>query len=68
VTTLGEEEEHDTDDENGNNAVEIPLSNVKSCVLKKVVEFCEHYKMEPSELWFDVWDCNRDINYFYSIY
>ncbi|KAL7511166.1 hypothetical protein ACHAXN_008047, partial [Cyclotella atomus] len=46
VTTLGEEEEHDTDDEDGNN-VEIPLSNVRSSVLEKVVQYCVHYSKEP---------------------
>jgi hypothetical protein len=56
VTTLGEEEEHDTDDEDGNN-VEIPLSNVRSSVLEKVVQYCVHYSKEPSEFlvcWEDV--------------
>lgn len=51
VTTLGEEEhEHDDDDEEGN-AVEIPLSNVKSNVLGRVVAFCEQYKKDPSEFY-----------------
>lgn len=47
VTTLGEEEHEHTDDDD--NTVEIPLSNVKSSVLAKVVDYCKHYNVEPSE-------------------
>ena len=46
VTTLGEE---DDDDDDGEGIVEIPLPNVKSTVLAKVIEYCTHYKQEPSE-------------------
>lgn len=35
----------DNEDEGGN--VEFPLPNVKSQVLKKVIEFCEHHLQEP---------------------
>lgn len=47
VTTLGEEEHEHTDDDD--NTVEIPLSNVKSSVLAKVVDYCKHYNVEPSK-------------------
>ncbi len=52
MTTLGEEDDNDNDDnENDENTIEIPLPNVKSTVLAKVIEYCTHYKMvEPSEL------------------
>ena len=46
VTTLGEED-HDSDDED--TVVEIPLTNVKTDVLAKVVDYCNHYHTEPSE-------------------
>ena len=50
MTTLGDQEDDDDDDE-GEGAVEIPLPNVKSPVLEKVIEYCTHYKqVEPSEL------------------
>lgn len=51
VTTLGEEE-HD-DDEDDRHATDIPLSNVKSSVLAKVVDYCNYYKTEPSEYFDD---------------
>ena len=37
------------DDESGDDddTTEIPLPNVKAAVLKKVIEFCSHYKSEP---------------------
>ncbi|EJK45434.1 hypothetical protein THAOC_35953 [Thalassiosira oceanica] len=45
VTTLGDQED---DDDDGEDAVEIPLPNVKSPVLEKVIEYCTHYKqVEP---------------------
>jgi S-phase kinase-associated protein 1 len=36
--------EEEDDDEN---TPEIPLPNVKSTVLKKVIDFCSHYQTEP---------------------
>lgn len=52
MTTLGDQED---DDDDGEDAVEIPLPNVKSPVLEKVIEYCTHYKqVEPSELRWDV--------------
>ncbi len=46
VTTLGEE---DGDDDDDDDTIEIPLPNVKSTVLAKVIEYCTHYKLvEPS--------------------
>jgi len=45
ATTLGEE-----DDDEERVAVEIPLPNVKTVVLAKVIEYCTHYtQIEPSE-------------------
>ncbi len=54
MTTLGEEEDNDTDEnDTDENMIEIPLPNVKSTVLAKVIEYCTHYKtVEPSELFF----------------
>jgi S-phase kinase-associated protein 1 len=52
VTTLGEEEDEDDDDDDNhhNLVVEIPLPNVKTVVLAKVIEYCTHYtQIEPSE-------------------
>lgn len=51
VTTMGEEEHDDDDDDR--HATDIPLSNVKSSVLAKVVDYCTHYKTEPSEYFDD---------------
>eukprot|EP00956_Cyclotella_meneghiniana_P002964 scaffold3602_cov66-Cyclotella_meneghiniana.AAC.1 len=50
VTTLGEEEQEHADDDN--DTVEIPLSNVKSSVLSKVVEYCKHYNVEPMQQYY----------------
>jgi hypothetical protein len=49
VTTLGEEDDDDNDDDDDDNMVEIPLPNVKSSVLAKVIEYCTHYNQDPSE-------------------
>ena len=37
----------DEGDDNENSNVEFPLPNVKTPVLKKVIEFCEHHLQEP---------------------
>merc|ERR1719343_44388 len=41
------DDDDDDDDDNDNNSSEIPLPNVKSQVLRKVIEFCEHHLKEP---------------------
>jgi hypothetical protein len=42
------DEDHDDDDDDGaGSSPEIPLPNVKSEVLKKVIEFCEHHLGDP---------------------
>jgi len=41
VKTMIDEDQDDDD------AQEIPLPNVKSPILAKVIEFCQHYKTEP---------------------
>ena len=33
----------------GDNAIEIPLPNVRTQVLAKVIEYCTHFNQEPSE-------------------
>eukprot|EP01083_Nonionella_stella_P017571 49165_1 len=35
------------EDEGDDEIAEIPLPNVKAQILKKVIEFCQHYKTEP---------------------
>mmetsp|Transcript_3983 Transcript_3983/g.8875 ORF Transcript_3983/g.8875 Transcript_3983/m.8875 type:complete len:167 (+) Transcript_3983:90-590(+) len=35
------------DDCDDDDVAEIPLPNVKAAVLKKVIEFCKHYRTEP---------------------
>jgi S-phase kinase-associated protein 1 len=35
------------DDQDDEEAQEIPLPNVKSAILAKIVEFCHHYHAEP---------------------
>lgn len=35
------------DEQDEEEAQEIPLPNVKSAILAKVIEFAQHYKMEP---------------------
>lgn len=35
------------DDQDEDEAQEIPLPNVKSAILAKVIEFAQHYKVEP---------------------
>ncbi len=47
MTTLGEGDDDDADEDD---IVEIPLPNVKATVLAKVIEYCTHYKDEPSKL------------------
>ena len=42
-----EDDDDDDDDENADKTTEIPLPNVKSEVLRKVIEFCEHHLAEP---------------------
>jgi len=42
VKSMLEDERGDDED-----TTEIPLPNVKAAVLKKVIEFCSHYKSEP---------------------
>jgi len=37
------------EDQDENEAQEIPLPNVKSAILAKVIEFCQHYKVNPME-------------------
>lgn len=43
----GEDDKDDDDDNNNDESVEIPLPNVKSQVLQKVIQFCEHHLEEP---------------------
>ncbi|KAL3759603.1 hypothetical protein ACHAWU_009750 [Discostella pseudostelligera] len=46
LTTLGEEDDGGNDDDD--DMIEIPLPNVRSAVLAKVIEYCTHYKLvEP---------------------
>ena len=45
VKSMMEEDGDDNDDED--NVQEIPLPNVKAAVLRKVIEFCEHFLSEP---------------------
>ena len=43
-----DDDDDDEDDDDGKEKItEIPLPNVKSEVLKKVIEFCEHHLAEP---------------------
>jgi S-phase kinase-associated protein 1 len=37
----------DEDQDDGEESIEIPLPNVKTAVLSKVVEFCTHHNTEP---------------------
>ena len=41
------EDDDDDDDDEADKSTEIPLPNVKSEVLRKVIEFCEHHLAEP---------------------
>lgn len=50
VKSMMDEDNEDDDEDGGDgggNAPEIPLPNVKSEVLKKVIEFCDHHLGEP---------------------
>ncbi|OEU09899.1 Skp1-like protein [Fragilariopsis cylindrus CCMP1102] len=42
-----DDDDDDEDDDGKEKITEIPLPNVKSEVLKKVIEFCEHHLAEP---------------------
>jgi len=42
-----DDDDDDDDDEQEDKITEIPLPNVKSEVLRKVIEFCEHHLAEP---------------------
>eukprot|EP00536_Pseudo-nitzschia_multiseries_P016996 jgi/Psemu1/223396/e_gw1.1330.2.1 len=42
-----DDDDDDDDDEDAKKTTEIPLPNVKSEVLKKVIEFCDHHLAEP---------------------
>ena len=46
VKSMKDEDEEEDEDEDAK-PTEIPLPNVKSDVLKKVIEFCEHHLQEP---------------------
>ncbi|VEU37654.1 unnamed protein product [Pseudo-nitzschia multistriata] len=46
ATTIGDDDDDDDDDEEELMDREIPLPNVKSEVLAKVIEYCVHYTME----------------------
>jgi len=38
---------YDEDEDDDNTVPEMPLPNVRSCVLAKVIEYCRHYFKEP---------------------
>lgn len=42
-----EDDDEKEEEEDNKNLMEIPLPNVKSEILRKVIEFCEHYRTEP---------------------
>ncbi len=42
-----DDDDDDDDDDENEKSTEIPLPNVKSEVLRKVIEFCEHHLAEP---------------------
>ena len=48
VTTLGEDEGASSDEPAGASDVEIPLPNVRTQVLAKVIEYCTHYSTVES--------------------
>jgi S-phase kinase-associated protein 1 len=45
-STIDEDDGAVTGDDDGDDAQEIQLPNVKAAVLAKVIEYCEHYRME----------------------
>mmetsp|Transcript_1810 Transcript_1810/g.2415 ORF Transcript_1810/g.2415 Transcript_1810/m.2415 type:complete len:172 (+) Transcript_1810:120-635(+) len=47
VAKLSKLVEESCDDEPGENISDIPLPNVKTAVLTKIVEYCQHYKADP---------------------
>jgi S-phase kinase-associated protein 1 len=50
VAKMSELVKNMVDEEQDNEeAQEIPLPNVKSGILAKVIEFCQHYKVNPME-------------------
>ena len=46
ITTLGGDDDNDNA-ENNEEAIEIPLPNVRTQVLAKVIEYCTHFHTEP---------------------
>jgi hypothetical protein len=51
VTTLGDGDDNNDDSNNDGDAdvIEIPIPNVRTQVLAKVIEYCTHFNQEPSE-------------------
>lgn len=38
------EDDSDSDEDDSNNIIEVPTQNVRSAVMKNILEWCEHYK------------------------